>query len=349
MGHMPADPLTAPGRAIGTEQAVLAVLAGTPLPTAAAHATLHPDQLAEAVATYQAAGRAALTAQSATWFQVRVTFPDPADPETAAATHLAPVLRHAQATGTLGSWWFVRKSPDWRLRLSPASGKSVTDLRATLRPAFDDLTATGTIHAWSEAIYEPEEYALGGEAGTEVAHRLFAADSGHILDRVHTEITSRTPPRLGRREASVLLIVTLLRAAGLDWYERGDVFDRVSHLRPPPAAPPTAAEVQTLATALRRLLTADTDPAGDLFGSGRPLANLGTWASAFHDAGRALGQAAYTGTLHRGLRDLLAHHVIFHWNRIGLDVETQGSLTAAARETILRAPALPEALTPQAR
>ncbi|CAI7979104.1 Lant_dehydr_C domain-containing protein [Frankia sp. Hr75.2] len=346
---MPTDPLTASGQAAGGEQAVLAVLAGTPLPTVAAHTTLHPDQLAEAVATYQAAGRAALAVRSATWFQVRVTFPDPAGTETAAATHLAPVLRHAQTTGTIDSWWFVRKTPDWRLRLSPASGKSVADLRATLRPAFDDLNAAGTIHTWSEAIYEPEEYVLGGEVGTEVAHRLFSADSDHILDRLHTEITSRTPPSLGRRELSVLLTVTLLRAAGLDWYERGDVFDRVSHLRPPPATPPAAAEVQRLAAALSRLLTANIGPGGGLFGSGRPLANLGTWASAFHDAGRALGQAAYAGTLRRGLRDVLAHHVIFHWNRIGLDIETQGVLAATARETIVRAPALPESLMQQAR
>ncbi|MEX5637502.1 thiopeptide-type bacteriocin biosynthesis protein [Parafrankia sp. FMc2] len=342
---MPADPLTA----AGTEQAVLAVLAGMPLPTAAAHAAMHPDHLADAVATYQAAGRATITDQAAACFQVRVTFPDPADSETAAATHLLPVLRRTQASGVAGSWWFVRKTPDWRLRLSPASGTSVADLRAALRPAFDGLTAAGAIRAWAEGIYEPEEYALGGEVGAEVAHRLFAADSGHILGRLHTEITSRTPPRLGRRELSVLLIVTLLRAAGLDWYERGDVFDRVSHLRPPPATAPTTTEVRTLAAALRRLLTADTDPAGDLFGSDRPLANLGTWASAFHDAGRALGQAAYAGTLRRGLRDLLAHHVIFHWNRLGLSAETQGVLAVTARETVLRAPALPEALTPQAR
>lgn len=346
---MPADPLTVPSRDIGTEQAVLAVLAGIPLPTAAAHAALPPDQLAAAVATYQAAGRAALAVQGAAWFQVRVTFPEPADAETVAATHLAPVLRHAQAAGAVASWWFVRKSPDWRLRLSPASGQSVADLRATLRSAFDDLTAAGTIPTWAEGIYEPEEYALGGEVGTDVAHRLFTADSGHVLDRIHSEITSRTPPTLGRRELSMLLIGTLLRTAGLDWYERGDVFNRVSRLRPPPATSPTAAEIQRLATALRRLLTADTDPAGDLFGADRPLANLGIWASAFHNAGRALGQAAYAGTLRRGLRDVLGHHVIFHWNRLGLNAETQGVLAATARETILRAPALPEALTPQAR
>ncbi len=346
---MPADPLTVPSRNIGTEQAVLAVLAGIPLPTAADHSALHPDQLAAAVATYQAAGRAALAVQGAAWFQVRVTFPDSAGAETVAATHLAPVLRHAQTTGAVDSWWFVRKSPDWRLRLSLASGKSLADLRATLRPAFDDLTAAGTIRTWAEGIYEPEDYALGGKVGTEVAHRLFTADSGHTLGRIHSEITSKTPPSLGRRELSMLLIVTLLRAAGLDWYERGDVFDRVSRLRPPPATSPTAAEIQRLATALRRLLAADTDPAGDLFGSDRPLANLGTWASAFHDAGQALGQAAYAGTLRRGLREVLAHHVIFHWNRLGLNVETQGVLAATARETILRAPALPQALTPQAR
>jgi thiopeptide-type bacteriocin biosynthesis protein len=344
---MSTDQLTVPNAAGGIEKAVLAVLAGTPLPTAAARAGLRPALLADTVATYQAAGRAALTTQAAAWYQLCVEFPDPTSAEASAATHLAPVLRAAQATGIATAWWFVRKTPDWRLRISPATGTSTADLRAALGPALDGLTAAGVLHGWSEGIYEPEVCALGGEAAIETAHQLFAADSHHILERTRVEAAGKPPSGLGRRELSVLLIATLLRAAALDWYERGDVFDRVSQLRPPPATPPDTTQIHGLAAALRRLLTADTDPAGGLFGAAGPLATASGWAGAFHDAGLALGSAARAGTLRRGLRDVFAHHVLFHWNRLGLTTATQGVLAAAARETILSAPALPDTLTPQ--
>ena len=60
--------------------AVLAVLAGTPLHMAAARAYMDPADLADAVTLYQAAGRTALDTQAhATgrcWHQVSIEFPD---------------------------------------------------------------------------------------------------------------------------------------------------------------------------------------------------------------------------------------------------------------------------------
>jgi hypothetical protein len=48
-----------------------------------------------------------------------------------------------------------------------------------------------------------------------------------------------------------------------------------------------------------------------------------------------LGDAASDGTLERGLRDILAHHVIFHWNRLGLTAASQSIVARAALETIM--------------
>jgi hypothetical protein len=39
-------------------------------------------------------------------------------------------------------------------------------------------------------------------------------------------------------------------------------------------------------------------------------------------------------TKERGTRDILAHHVIFHWNRIGLPYKTQSILAHAAKTVI---------------
>ena len=47
------------------------------------------------------------------------------------------------------------------------------------------------------------------------------------------------------------------------------------------------------------------------------------------------GHALATGTLDRGLRDVLAHHVIFHWNRLGLPASTQATLARSAQAAVM--------------
>jgi hypothetical protein len=99
-------------------RSVLAVLAGTPLRGAAADTGMHPDELEDAIAVYQAAGAAALDTQGADdgWQQVRIQITDWEAAELAAATRLAPGLRHAHDAGVIDQWWFIRKAPCWRLR-----------------------------------------------------------------------------------------------------------------------------------------------------------------------------------------------------------------------------------------
>jgi thiopeptide-type bacteriocin biosynthesis protein len=66
------------------------------------------------------------------------------------------------------------------------------------------------------------------------------------------------------------------------------------------------------------------------------LSPTGTpWLDAFTDAGRDLGDSARAGELERGLRAVLAHLVIFHWNRFGLPAATQGILARATTAVYL--------------
>jgi hypothetical protein len=66
------------------------------------------------------------------------------------------------------------------------------------------------------------------------------------------------------------------------------------------------------------------------------------WHAVFADAGTDLQRLRETGKLTRGLRDVIALHVIFHWNRIGLPAQTQATLARAAKEAIFgSAPATP--------
>lgn len=65
------------------------------------------------------------------------------------------------------------------------------------------------------------------------------------------------------------------------------------------------------------------------------LEHAAAWATAFQTVGQALVAAASRGELTRGLRAVLAHLVIFHWNRLGLPTAAQAALAQAARDHIL--------------
>ncbi len=317
---------------------VLAVLSGTPLHQAAADIGMPPADLADAIEAYQAAGTAALHAQTSNWdwYQVRIQFPDWDSAEHIAATHLGPHLQQAQNTGVVAGWWFIRKAPCWRLRCRPGPATTVADVRADMGNFLHRLTATDLIDGWWENIYEAETLAFGGPPGMHIAHELFHADSVAILDYLRRQ-AAPTTHAIGRRELSILVCTALFRAARQEWHEHADIWQRITAMRPLPPGTATH-QIGDLTTDLFRLVTADTTPNGALFGAGGPLASAAAWATAFNDAGHALGKAARNGTLERGLRDTLAHHVIFHWNRLGLPTRTQSVLAQATRDTVMNPP-----------
>ncbi|MGH3928193.1 MAG: thiopeptide-type bacteriocin biosynthesis protein, partial [Pseudonocardiaceae bacterium] len=244
-------------------------------------------------------------------------------------THLGPRLQRLQDTGVITAWWFIRKAPCWRLRIKPDHHVEPAEMTTAVNSVLDGLTTGGLISRWHQSRYEPETFAFGGRSGMDLAHDLFCADSHNILAYLR-----RPEPTLGRRELSILLCDILFRATGQEWFECGDIWHRVARLRPIPADTPTH-RLAELAESLRTLLAYDARPTGALFGPDGPLAFAASWAAAFHQAGRALAAAANDNTLERGTRDILAHHVIFHWNRIGLPYKTQSILAHAARTAIL--------------
>ncbi|WP_243744775.1 thiopeptide-type bacteriocin biosynthesis protein [Streptomyces hainanensis] len=312
-----------------TEQAVLEVLTGAPLDTAASRANIAPTELAAATHLYQQAGRHALQqATDPTWWQLYLQFPDWHAAEQTAAEHLAPLLNHAEAAGDITAWWYIRKHPCWRLRLHTQPGAHT---EARIGSALDDLVTAGHIERWWTGIYEPETAAFGGETSMTCAHTLFHADSRAILDLSH-----HTSP-LGRRELSLLLCTTLIRAAGLEWYEAGDVWHRVAAERSLPADP-APERLHAMARDVKLVLLADSTAEGPMLSEDGPLAFAADWVDVFHRIGAALGTEARAGRLGRGLRQVLAYHVIFHWNRIGLPPRTQSILATAASIAILNPP-----------
>jgi thiopeptide-type bacteriocin biosynthesis protein len=309
---------TAPSELVA---AVLAVVAGADLDITAITHALDPADVDDAVQTYQAAGLAALQRRAEdAWYQVRIQFPDWSAAEEIGATRLGPALDGLATEGAVTDWWFLRKYPCWRLRLPGANTAAVNRM-------LDELTDSGAIQRWWPTVYEPETAAFGGQAGMDTVHDLFCADSAGVLDYLRHDA-----PGLGRRELSILLLNGLMHAAGLDTFECGAVFDRVARLRPAPA---DAARIGTLADNVRVLLSIPNLGASELFTPGGPAAHAAPWLAAFRSIGHKLGHDAAEGHLDRGLRAILTHVVIFHWNRFGLSATSQGILARAATTALL--------------
>ncbi len=243
------------------------------------------------------------------WQQLTYTCDDWRAAENTAVAVLGPLLTTGQDKGDIASWWFVRKGPQWRVRLeSPADS-------LTCRLA-EALTGNGGAVAVTEGTYEPETTRFGGPEAMDAAHRLFAADSRRLLDHL-----AGNSPRL-LREIPVILAVRLLRAARQDWYEQGDCWEQMAGT----------------VSAMLALLSAGGDAPGS------PVHDRPEWASAFEDAGRRIAALAGRGVLARGQRAVLAQHLLFLFNRHGVSASDQHLLAAAACQAVFGSQ--PDAGTP---
>ncbi|WP_432983042.1 thiopeptide-type bacteriocin biosynthesis protein [Dactylosporangium sp. CA-233914] len=243
------------------------------------------------------------------WQQVNINYPGPTPEacEQHAVAHLSRVLPAAETAGLITGWWFIRKGA-WRIRYLPADNHSHQD-RA------HQLLTNGV--TWTTDIYEPETHAFGGTDAMAAAHRLFHRDSRHLLTHLGQHATDR-------RERSLILCTALMRAAALDLNEQGDVWAKALEHRARYADRPTTVDQDTwehFTSDTRRLLLGNPRTRDD-------------WHTAFADAGTDLRRLRETGKLTRGLRDVIALHVIFHWNRMGLPAQTQATLAQAAKEAV---------------
>jgi thiopeptide-type bacteriocin biosynthesis protein len=253
---------------------------------------------------------------------VNIAYPgsDPGQRERLAIAHLTSILPAAEADGLITSWWFIRKG-SWRVRYLPAaqSGGHEDDDHVHM------LLTSGV--TWTSDIYEPEIHSFGGPASMHLAHTLFHHDSCQLLSFL------RGSPA-DRRERSLILCTTLMRAAGLDWSEQGDVWARIAEQRAGllgQSADPGHQARASFTGSVRHLL--------------RGMACVGAigpdWLTAFASTGTALRTLREHGKLTRGLRAVITQHVIFHWNRIGLQGSTQAVLAKAAKEAVFGRPPLP--------
>ncbi len=249
------------------------------------------------------------------WQQHNIAFPDRNTGRRAVTERLAPALLAAEADGQLSGWWFMNKQP-WRLRYVAHEPAPI------VLALLDDWVADGTAQSHMTGIYEPETEAFGGAGAMTAAHALFHEDSRHLLAYPVKD------GHLGRRETAILLMSSLMRASGLDWFEQGDVWAKVSALRPGTGTPAST----RLTSAMRSLMTTE---ARSLCREHGPLDGHADWIAAFERVGTTLAYLAAQGDLTRGLRAVIAHHTIFHANRAGLPSADQHTLFHIAREAVM--------------
>jgi thiopeptide-type bacteriocin biosynthesis protein len=247
------------------------------------------------------------------WKQVNITYPgsDPGQREHQAVSHLARILPAAEADGLIASWSFIRKGR-WRVRYLLADNGN--ENRDRVHPLLTDGVS------WTNDIYEPEVHAFGGPASMHLAHTLFHHDSRHLLAFLHDNPA-------GRREHSLILCTALMQAAGLDWTEQGDVWARIADQRagqPGQSPAPRVPAWESFTSGVRCLL----------LGTPRASTISHDWLTAFAETGTALRTLRDHGNLTRGIRAIIALHVIFHWNRIGLRATTQATLANAAKDAV---------------
>lgn len=262
-----------------------------------------------------------------TWHQANVVTELWEDSERTAAAHLAPLMINAEKAAVIDRWFIIRKHPAWRLRYrltDHAPQHAVNEIGDGLA----DLLRRHVISRLTEPVYEPEERAFGGPEAMDIAHTLFHVDSRHLL--AHLADPAAASAVATRRTLAVLLCTAFLRGAGLDWYEQGDVWHRVTDHRPLPATADPA-RLSATKTALATVLTVDTDS----LAHDRPEpAQAAAWRQAFATAGDGLAALHNAGRLHRGLRDVAAHHVLFAWNRHGVPAGAQAVLARSAADAV---------------
>ncbi|HEY7202382.1 MAG TPA: thiopeptide-type bacteriocin biosynthesis protein [Candidatus Dormibacteraeota bacterium] len=300
------------------EEPVLRVLAGAPTGVVAAEAAYDAGLLLAGVEAYLAAGGRALASQDTVrwkYWRIEVTG-DAADARRLVAD-LAPLLDHLTRDGSTGQWWFLVKddgTPHVRLRLLGRE-PGLSDRAA---PAIESELAaacrSGRLRGWCTVPYEPEVALFGGPEGMRLSHALLHRDS-RAAARWLAAGHART------EEASVVAIRGLLVGAELDIFEQGDVWARVASQRPLAPGRPAPGP-----GAIGWLYAAGPDELRALLGDGEAYGAAVDWAVELHRSGEELAAAARRGDLGRGLRAILATHVIFHWNRAGLSAAAQASL-----------------------
>lgn len=322
------------------EAAILTFLAGAFVDDVARDYAIDVSELVASAEMYRIAGIRALTTRTASrWHYWRVPISMPGANGNGASdleddllvTAIGPLCSRLISSQQISHWWFMRKAdggvPHLRLRIFGDE----PELSQKVLPQFEELFARleqeRRIQPCTTLVYEPETMVFGGPVGLEAAHTLFSKDSEMLTQWLTLAESANDLPGLKHRpEASLLIIQQLMRGAGLDIFEQWDVWGQMTRLR---IWPTTSAKRTKNSAALAKLFWGPPDNHQTLFGEKLyPL--IARWGESFETCGRELAQVHREGQLERGLRQVIASLIIFHWNRLGFSAAMQSELTRLA-------------------
>jgi thiopeptide-type bacteriocin biosynthesis protein len=220
--------------------------------------------------------------------------------------------------GAVRYCFFMHKRPGLRLRIAAAD----VVIRTELEEMMSRAQAEGAIDRFAVGLYEPETRLLGGPALIELAHEYFSADAMAVWSYFSASLRAPVAPAITFSIALIGRLVTAL----FDRFEAWDVWASAAELRGAGDVP--GADV------VDALRTAHSEE-----GSAEQLVNLGLpslAASRFTRRLDGLVAAALhqveIGAIEAGLRSVVPFWILFHWNRLGFDVETQRALGGGMAE-----------------
>lgn len=307
---------------------VIESFAQTPVADAAPDLSISDQgQVATLREAFVAAG-AAHVRQLATptcWLQVGVSFHD----ATSARRFIALPALHQ----TIDRWlqeeyleqfFFMRKAPGLRLRFALPHGTSESPIVEQL----DQWRTIGVLQRYQFGLYDPETHQFGGPAGLDAIHRHATVDSLAYLQfaDLHARGNATVDPLL----FSLIVLHDLIGRVAEDPWEQWDVWCelRLTGRLVPPDGELGALLAEELADnreLLEAVLLHREDVLDELTPSERALVRA--MASANATLVADWNAAIASRTLSCPPRKILPFLIIFHWNRVGLDLGEQMALT----------------------
>jgi thiopeptide-type bacteriocin biosynthesis protein len=209
--------------------------------------------------------------------------------------------------------FFMRKPPDIRLRLLVRDRQS--SIRSRLQKIMRQLRSAGAIERYFFSVYEPETNLFGGAPAMRLVHKYFDIDSaGWVALDQFAQSGQRTALPM-ETVSNGILNDLFMRAVG-DSAEVWDIWRNLAVL--------IRAREQADAARVDRTIV-EIEPLR-LRASAAEAATLARYAQANRALAEGLRKLQERGSLHTGLRALLAFVAMFHLNRYGFDHDRQSLL-----------------------
>lgn len=255
------------------------------------------------------------------WQQINIEFADWSAAEPTTVARIAPLLRQAENRALISSWFFLRKAPAGGSGTFPPP--MPPPLNSMCRPDCEHLPTPGRSPD-SDGRSTSRKPARSAATPPWTPPTTFSTTTAGTCSPTSADTRQGIGENWRSCCAAPCYAAPTWTGTSKATCGRASPNTARQTARPPPA------RIDALAPALRRLMSVDTAP---LLADG-PLAHTAAWTSTFTALGHQLAHLAANGELYRGIRAVLAHHIVFTWNRHGLRYPDQALLAHTAQRVV---------------